>query len=100
MKSIVNGKRYDTETAESVYTYRFSHPGDFQGWDATLYKTKSGRWFLHGVGGPASPYAHKCDSGGWNGGSKIVALTEEEAKDWLSGYNPTEAEKFWEFEEA
>lgn len=51
MKKIIDGKRYDTETAELIHKWRSSSSSDFKSCTEMLYRTKSGAWFLYGQGG-------------------------------------------------
>lgn len=48
----------------------------------TLYRTKAGKYFLHGIGNAASAYAvRKAD--GWSApGEKILPLSEQDARQW------------------
>lgn len=52
MKKVINGKVYNTETAEEVASYSFSNSNDFRYIREKLYRTKKGNWFLYGEGGP------------------------------------------------
>ena len=72
----VDGKKrvLDTEKAEALGTHAYSYYGDPAGYEETLYKNKTGIYFLCGRGGVESPYAE---------GEDIVPLTEKEAKIWL-----------------
>lgn len=56
MKKIINKKTYDTETAKPVCVYSYVFAGDFRKVTETLYRKKTGEYFLHGIGGPASKY--------------------------------------------
>lgn len=56
MKKIINKKTYDTETAKEVCTYSYVFAGDFRKVTETLYRKKTGEYFLHGIGGHASKY--------------------------------------------
>lgn len=82
MKKIINGKRYDTETATEVAQQTWGHHGDFARKEETLYKTKNGAWFLHGKGGPATEYA-VFDGNTATGGQDITPMTQEQAQEWL-----------------
>lgn len=82
MKKIINGRRYDTDTAKAVGEYCFSNLTDFHHVEETLYRKKTGEFFLYGVGGPMSKYAERTSLNSWSGGAKIVPLTYEEAKQW------------------
>lgn len=87
MKKIINGKKYDTETAREVgsrsngLSYK-----DFSWVEEALYQKKTGEFFLHGEGGPATRYAYISASGGMSIGESIIPLTEDEAKKWGEKY--------------
>ena len=83
MKRIINGKRYDTSSAKKLAEAcsKSYNRRDFGFWEEELYLTKSGNYFLHGVGGPASKYAEACGQN-WTGGEKIIPVSEEAAKVW------------------
>lgn len=93
MKKIIGGSKYDTDTAKMVGSNAYGQVGDFSHWEEELYKTKSGKFFLHGEGGANSRY------GVWEGnegsyGEKIMPMSEEEAKKWAeSALNGDEYEK-------
>lgn len=83
MKKIINGKKYDTETAK--YLASGSGGGsasDFSHYAEELYIKKTGEYFLYGHGGPASKYAKYCGGNDWSGGSDITPLTENGARIW------------------
>jgi len=83
MKRIINGKRYDSETARLVG--KFSNPGsgrDFQHYVESLYQKRTGEYFLYGIGGPMTQYAVSTGQNSWSGGSKIIPFTADEARDW------------------
>ncbi len=83
MKQIINRKMYNTETASEIdYHSNGYYTNDFNYICETLYKKKTGEFFLYGEGGPNTEYAERCCDG-WCGGEKITPLTEDEAKDWL-----------------
>jgi hypothetical protein len=48
----------DTEMAKPKAKHSVGSFGDPSGFEETLYRNRSGHWFIHGVGGPSSPYAH------------------------------------------
>lgn len=94
MKAIIDGKRYDTETATEIASTGggrgYSPQRDFHRWEETIYRTKRGAWFLHGIGGALTSYAEQCGDGmGW--GESIRALTPEEARARLEEWNAVEA---------
>lgn len=82
MKKIINGKKYDTDTAKILGSAGYSHPGDFGHWKETLYHKRTGEYFLHGIGGAMSKYARRTGLNEWSGGEKIIPLTREEAQKW------------------
>ncbi|MDX9896095.1 MAG: hypothetical protein RBS34_11640 [Desulfofustis sp.] len=87
MKRIIEGKRYDTEKAIEIGSASNSHPGDFNWWEATLYKTpRSGVFFLAGEGGPMSRYAMTIGQNEWAGGERIDPMTKDEALKWAEKY--------------
>lgn len=82
MRKIINGKRYDTDTAKEMGKDWYSNRRDFHFWIETLYRKNTGEFFLHGEGGPASRYAVTVGQNQWEGGEKIIPLSIESAKDW------------------
>lgn len=83
MKKIIKGKLYDTTTAKRLGEYEpRPNTSDFYWYCETLYKKKTGEFFLHGEGNAASPYSRSCGQNEWCGGEKIVPLTFAEAQEW------------------
>ena len=82
MKKVINGALYDTETAKPLGEDSCSNPGDFQYWVETLYRTKSGKYFLHGKGGAMTKYAVSVGLNEWSSGEKIIPLDLESAQKW------------------
>ena len=69
MRKIIDGKRYDTDTATHVANYNNGHnPGDFQWTNEDLYRTAKGNWFVHGSGGAMTCYVRQTGSNEWSGG--------------------------------
>ena len=85
MRRIVDGKRYDTETAQKIGEASSGNYGDFRYWSETLYKTKKGAYFIAGEGGAASRWGKSSGNVSW-GDEGIIALTPEEALAWCSEY--------------
>ena len=82
MKKIINGRVYDTEKAKELGTYaNYGSWRDFSHLEETLYRKKTGEYFLYGVGGPRSPYAEHTVNG-WGSGDAIRPLTFEDARKW------------------
>lgn len=101
MKKIINGKMYNTETAKCVGWWDNGRYGNFYYCAESLYRKKTGEYFLYGSGGAMSKYSESCDSNSWSGGCKIIPMTEAEAKRWAEQYLTGEEyeEVFGEVEE-
>ncbi len=83
MKKIINGKVYDTDKAKELGTYANAGSWrDFSHLEETLYRKKTGEYFLHGEGGPATKYAKAVDQNSWSGGERIMPMTYDEAREW------------------
>lgn len=82
MVKIINGKKYNTDTAEEVGSW-WNGLGwnDFHAVQETLYRKRTGEFFLYGEGGAATQYAEPCGDM-WGAGEKIVPLSIENAKEW------------------
>ena len=95
MKKIINGKLYDTETAKACGTW--SNAGgwrDFNHMEETLYRKRTGEFFLHGSGGPMTKYAKSTGQNSWSGGDRIMPLSYEAARHWAE--ESLEAEEYAE----
>lgn len=86
MKKIINGKRYDTETAQLIGSASYSNRTDFRFWSEELYRKKTGEFFLYGEGGPASKYSRQIEQNTWSGREQIIPLTLAEAQEWGEKY--------------
>lgn len=85
MKKIIDGKVYDTETAQQVgepWSPGDCGPSDFDFVMETLYRKRTGEYFLHGEGGARTKYAEACGASEWTGGERIMPLSYDEARDW------------------
>lgn len=83
MKKIINGKKYDTETATVVAEW--STPDSWNSHthtEETLYRKKTGEFFIYGEGGPQTKYATDMGQGAWMMGDKIIPLSFEAARKW------------------
>lgn len=82
MKKIIAGKQYDTDKAEELASWENTYDvRDFSHVRETLYKKRTGEFFLHGEGGGNSRY------GEWHGnsggpGEKIMPLSYAAAQEW------------------
>jgi len=103
MKKVINGALYNTETARLIGTY--SNGGswrDFSHFEESLYRTKAGKYFLHGEGGPMTKYAKSVGNNEWSGGEHIEPLTPAAAREWAEEHLTAEEyiAEFGEPEEA
>lgn len=73
MKKIICKVEYDTETAEIVLKRTKGTFGDPAGFEETLYKTPTGKYFLYVNGGADSPYPAEA----------IKRFSAEKAKEWM-----------------
>ena len=101
MKKVMNGKMYNTETAEMVASWDNGYSkSDFKCCIETLYRTKKGTFFLHGVGGAFTEWASSRGNI-FDAGENVRPLTDEEAKDWLEHHDKVDAlERLFELVEA
>ena len=101
MKRIINGKKYDTDTAREVAVWDNCRDAtDFAYVEQHLYRKRTGEYFLYGFGGPHSSYAeHK--HGAWQFGSAITPLTDNKARKWGEAHMDVDAyeAEFGEVEE-
>ncbi len=72
-KRIINGKKYDTDTAKCVGEHMNSEAGIYEYVLQSLYKKKTGEFFLCGWGEFL--------------GTEVTPLTLDEAKDWMERYS-------------
>ena len=76
MKKIICKREYDTETATLIQKYVVGFLGDPAGYEENLYQTPGGLYFLHGMGGEASPYPQE----------DIVRLAKTKVKEWMANH--------------
>lgn len=82
MKKILAGSLYNTETAHLVGEWDNGIYGnDFRNCSEALYQTRSGKYFIHGEGGPMSTYAEH-HGNNTSGSEQIRDLTAAEAREW------------------
>lgn len=86
MKKIVNGKTYNTETAEYIGCRERELPGDLYHIREELYQRKDGEFFLYGVGGAYTRYAVSCGGNSMSGGDAVIPLSRDRAMEWAEEY--------------
>ena len=83
MKKIIGGRVYDTEKARELGTYANAGSWrDFSHLEETLYRKKTGEYFLFGEGGPMTRYAEAEGQNSWSGGRRIMPMSYDEAREW------------------
>lgn len=87
MQRIIEGKKYDTKTAQLVYGWTNDYPySDFRTREKTLYRTEKGAWFIHHEGGAMTDMAVSCGNN-VRGSESIEAITEEDAYGFLEAHS-------------
>lgn len=81
MKKIINGRNYDTTTAEEVAESSHSYKSEYDYYEETLYRKRTGEYFLYGYGHGDSKYAKQV-CGDFGPGSDIIPLSYEQARAW------------------
>lgn len=80
MKQIIKNKVYNTNTAKKMGTFReLEDSGDFNYYEVSLYRKKTGEFFLHTYGEPKNKYRKIA---GYSDLARIIPLTYDEAKVW------------------
>lgn len=82
MKRIINGKVYDTDTAKALGTGYHGVRGELSFFEESLYRKKTGEFFLYGEGGPMTRYAKTVSFNEWTSGELIMPMTYDEAQRW------------------
>lgn len=88
MKRVINGRVYNTETAECIDDWdNGCNFGDFNQCDESLYKTRKGQFFTAGSGGARSKYSHSCGTNSVGGGEGMELLSEARALSWCEEHD-------------
>lgn len=91
MKKIIKNRLYDTTTATEIAHH--STPvstSDFSYTRETLYRKRTGEYFIHGEGGALSRYASR-DYDGMTWGEDILPLAYDTAREWAERYMDVDA---------
>jgi hypothetical protein len=91
MKKIINGKTFNTETAERIDSFFNYANRDAEEYGETLYLTKNGTYFIHAKGGPYSAAADRSCPGRLSWGQFIKPLSEDEARSWMETHSDTDS---------
>jgi hypothetical protein len=97
MKQVIEGKRYDTATAQEIGVWWNGYStSDFEYCEEKLYLTSKGNFFLAGSGGAKSHYA-RSHGNATGGGEAITPLSWEEAFQWAQEHlEPEDYSEFFE----
>lgn len=82
MKKIISGKIYDTATAKKIGVWSNNSTLAAERIIETLYKKRTGEYFLMGEGGSATKYAVSDRQGGWSGGTILLPMDWQHAREW------------------
>ena len=92
MKQIIKNRKYDTDTARECGSWSDGKSWrDFSHIEETLYCKRTGEYFLYGNGGAASKYAVSAGQNCWSGGSQLIPLSYESAREWADEHLSVDA---------
>lgn len=92
MKKIINGSRYDTETAKQLGWFENTPDvRDLHYYSEVLYRTKAGKYFIYAEGGAASSVAEQTGSNSWSSGECIRPVSEAAARQWAEQHMDADA---------
>ena len=83
MRKVIKGRLYDTDKATMVAEHTENYPNDFSYVCETLYRKRTGEYFLHGRGNANTRYATPVGGMNWSGGEAIRPLSYEDAREWM-----------------
>jgi len=87
MIKIINGRRYNTDTATSVFFRDNGHfVADFSHRSKQLFRTKNGVWFIHHQGGAMSDMAQYYGKN-LGGSESIEPIDDEDAFGFLQSHS-------------
>lgn len=82
MTKIINNRKYDTDTARKVGHWDNGEYGGLHFCEETLYRKRTGEYFLFGCGRAGSKYAKSKGSNSWSSGEMIIPMTWDAAREW------------------
>lgn len=88
MKRIINGKTYNTETAQHICDLPSPtcDESNFNYNNTSLYRAKKGTYFIAGEGGYMSQWSRR-EENSWVNGSGIRVITKKEAQELAEDSN-------------
>jgi hypothetical protein len=101
MKRVIDGKIYNTDTAEQIGSTESGVSSDYRYYYEALYKTTRGRYFIEYIGGAMSQYAVNYGPNFVRGSSGIRVVDAYDALAWCERYeiDPDVIAKFFELED-
>lgn len=90
MRKVLNGKLFDTKSAEFLCEHSFSNPSDFKNVSESLYKSPNGQFFIKYSGGPMSEYGVRCGQNELSGSSGIRLVSDDEAKVFFEAHGTSD----------
>ncbi|MCV3769086.1 hypothetical protein [Rhizobium sp. TRM95796] len=99
---VVDGLRYNTETAIEICTYySTADVGDFTYECTTLFQTKKGRFFIAGHGGPRSRWSRSLGNNTIASGEGLRPISAEEARRFAEqNADPDTVTKYFDVDDA
>ena len=87
MKRTLQGRQYDTAKARALAQWNEGYAvGSRCYCEETLYRTRSGLYFLHGVGGPESRHADSGRGRPTTSGESVTPLAIGAAAEWVRAH--------------
>jgi hypothetical protein len=87
MKKIINGKMYNTDTAECVASFAEDCSiNDFKYYEEDLFRKKTGEYFLYGSGNQLSKYRNGVFNKELWKNQDITLVSEERAMKWVEEF--------------
>ena len=86
MNKIVNDKLYDTGNALYIGSYSCGGPSDIHWCRVSLYKTKTGEFFLYHESASTKQFQRDASMNAWCGTKSITPLSMAHAKHWAGSY--------------
>lgn len=84
MKRTINGKTYNTDTAEELAVYDNGQEiGSVSHFRETLYRKRTDEFFIFGFGGAWTRYGEPMGNYGRFGGSQLIPVSKETAMSWV-----------------
>lgn len=87
MYKVINGKKYNSDTAKLLGTWCAECGStDFDYFTESLYRSKSGNFFIYGSGNENSPYRQQIEYNTWTGGESIIPISFKQAQKWAEDH--------------